>query len=281
MNLGAHMSVSGGVYKALERGAECTCNVVQIFVKNQMQWKAKPLTEEDVAAFKKARKETCIKTVVAHDSYLINLSSPDDALWEKSIHSFVGELQRCEALGVKGLVAHPGSHVGEGEEWGLTRIANALDIVHERTPGFKVRTYLETTAGQGTNLGYKFEHLRSIIDQTADSRRLAVCVDTCHIFAAGYDIRDPETYAATMKKLIKVLGIRRIKAFHLNDSKKDFGSRVDRHDHIGKGKIGINGFRALMNDERFSRIPMFLETPKSDDMDRRNLRKLRSLRVRK
>jgi deoxyribonuclease-4 len=279
MNLGAHMSVSGGIYRALERGVESTCNVVQIFVKNQMQWKAKPLTEEDVAAFKKARKETGIKTVVAHDSYLINLGSPDDALWEKSIHSFVGELERCEALGVSGLVAHPGSHMGEGEEWGLKRIANALDTVHERTPGLRVRTYLETTAGQGTNLGYRFEQLRSIIDQTADSKRLAVCVDTCHIFAAGYDIRDEKRYSATMKELIKVLGIRRIKAFHLNDSKKDLGSRVDRHDHIGKGKIGIDGFRALINDDRFSKVPMFLETPKAGDMDRVNLRKLRSLRV--
>jgi deoxyribonuclease-4 len=281
MNLGAHTSVSGGIYQAFERGVESTCNVIQIFVKNQMQWKAKPLTEDDVVAFKKAQKETGIKTVVAHDSYLINLGSPDDALWEKSIHSFVSELERCEAIGVKGLVAHPGSHVGAGEEWGLTRIANALDIVHERTPNLKVKTYLETTAGQGTNLGHKFEHLRSIIDQTADSNRLAVCVDTCHIFAAGYDIRSKETYAASMKELIKVLGIRRIQAFHLNDSKKDLGSRVDRHDHIGEGKIGIEAFRELMNDERFSKIPMFLETPKADDMDRKNLNKLRSLRTRK
>jgi deoxyribonuclease-4 len=275
------MSVSGGIYRALERGVESTCNVVQIFVKNQMQWKAKPLTEEDVAAFKKARKETGIKTVVAHDSYLINLGSPDDALWEKSIYSFVGELERCEALGVSGLVAHPGSHMGEGEEWGLKRIANALDVVHERTPCFKVKTYLETTAGQGTNLGYRFGQLRSIIDQTTDSKRLAVCVDTCHIFAAGYDIRDDKRYSATMKELIKVLGIRRIKAFHLNDSKKDLGSRVDRHDHISKGRIGIDGFRALINDKRFSKVPMFLETPKAGDMDRTNLRKLRSLRVRR
>ena len=278
MNLGAHMSVSGGIYKALERGVESTCKVIQIFVKNQMQWKAKPLTEEDVVAFKKAQKETGIKTVVAHDSYLINLGSPDDALWEKSINAFVGELERCEAIGARGLVAHPGSHVGQGEEWGLTRIAESLDEIHERTPGFKVKTYLETTAGQGTNLGYKFQHLRSIINQTADSKRLAVCVDTCHIFAAGYDIRDKETYAATMKELIRVLGIKRIQAFHLNDSKKDFGSRVDRHDHIGQGKIGIEAFRALMNDERFAKIPMFLETPKADDMDRQNLERLRSLR---
>ncbi|MDA1142872.1 MAG: deoxyribonuclease IV [Planctomycetota bacterium] len=272
------MSVSGGIYKALERGVESTCNVIQIFVKNQMQWKARPLTKEDVVTFKKTQEATGIRTVVAHDSYLINLASPDDALWEKSIHSFAGELERCEALGVKGLVAHPGSHVGEGEAWGLIRIANALDVVHERTPGFKVKTYLETTAGQGTNLGYKFEHLRSIIDQTSDSKRLAVCVDTCHIFAAGYDIRDQKTYTATMRELIKIVGPRRIEAFHLNDSKKDLGSRVDRHDHIGEGKIGIDAFRALMNDERFLQIPMFLETPKAGDMDRQNLNLLRSLR---
>ena len=279
MNLGAHMSVADGLHLALHRGVESTCRVVQIFVKNQMQWQAKPLTDEAVKDFKRARRETGITRIVAHDSYLINLASPDDALWRKSIDAFLLELERCEALGVRGLVTHPGSHMGTGEERGLRRVAQALDLIHGRATGFKARTYLETTAGQGTNLGHRFEHLRAIVDQVREPERLAVCVDTCHIFSAGYDIRDESTYRETMDELKEVIGLRLVKAFHLNDSKTDFGSRVDRHAHIGRGSIGLGGFRCLMNDRRFARVPMFLETPKEDDMDRKSLRRLRRLRA--
>ena len=277
MNLGAHMSIAGGVHLALTRGVEHTCSVVQVFVKNQMQWKAPPLTDDHIRAFKRAKRETGIRKVIAHNTYLINLASPSKRLWKKSINGMLLELERCESLGINGLVAHPGSHVGSGEEAGLRRIADALDIIHGSTAGYRTRILLETTAGQGTNLGYRFEHLRSIIDQVKEPSRLGVCIDTCHIFAAGYDIRKELAYRSTMDEFKRIVGLRRIKAFHLNDSKREFGSRVDRHEHIGRGRIGLAGFAALMNDTRFHEVPMTLETPKEDDMDRKNLKKLRSL----
>jgi len=278
MNLGAHMSIEGGLHRALHRGIENTCSVVQIFVKNQLQWRAPPLTDEQVAAFRHAKRETGIKTVIAHGSYLLNLASPDDALWRKSIDAFLLELERGEALGVIGLVTHPGSHMGRGEEAGLRRVARALDTIHRRTQGYRARTLLETTAGQGSSLGHRFQQLRAIIDRVDEPARLAVCVDTAHIFAAGYDIRDAAAYEATMQELFDVVGRRRVRAFHLNDSKTKLGSGVDRHAHIGKGKIGREGFAALVRDRRLHRVPMFLEAPKEDDMDRRNLRYLRKLR---
>lgn len=278
MNLGAHLSIEGGLHRALHRGKESTCSVVQIFVKNQLQWNAPPLTDEQVAAFRRAKRETGIKTVVAHGSYLLNLASPDDALWRKSMDAFLLELERCEALGALGLVIHPGSHLGQGEEAGLRRIARALDTIHGRTQGYRTRTLLETTAGQGSSLGRRFEQLRAILDRVQDPARLAVCVDTAHIFAAGYDLRNAAAYEATMQELLEVVGRRRVRAFHLNDSKAKLGSEVDRHAHIGKGQIGRKGFAALVRDRRFHRVPMFLETPKEGDMDRKSLRCLRRLR---
>ncbi|MBI2191739.1 MAG: deoxyribonuclease IV [Planctomycetes bacterium] len=279
MNLGAHISIAGGIHLALHRGVEQTCRVVQVFVKNQMQWAAKPLQQSEIQAFRRAKKQTGIKTVIAHDTYLINLASMSDALWKRSIEAFHLEMERCEALGIHGLVTHPGSHGGAGEDSGLGRVAQALDVLHRRTSGYRVRVLLETTAGQGTNLGWRFEHLRAILDRVQTPQRLGLCVDTCHIFAAGYDIREEAACRTTFEELDGIVGVERIEAFHLNDSKRELGSRVDRHAHIGRGKIGLAGFSFLLRDGRFSRIPMFLETPKEGNMDRRNLRTLRALRL--
>ncbi len=278
---GAHMSISGGVYTACERGRRAGCDVVQIFSKNQQQWRARPLTDSEIAHFKEAQITEGVPVVLVHDSYLINLAAPGDDLWHKSLAAFHEELERCAQLGVPYLVTHPGAHVGSGEEAGLRRVVEALDRVFEANAGAGVTVLLETTAGQGSSLGRRFEELARIIEYSRYPDRLGVCVDTCHIFAAGYDIRTPEQYAATIEELDRVIGISRVKAFHLNDSQKDLGSRVDRHTHIGEGCIGLEGFRALVNDDRFADLPMVLETPKGDDLadDMRNLATLRRLLV--
>lgn len=279
MPFGAHMSISGGLYTACERGRRAGCDVVQIFSKNQQQWRAKPLTDAEIARFKEAQQSESVPAVMVHDSYLINLAAPGDELWQKSIAAFREELDRCAALGIPYLVTHPGAHVGSGEDAGLERVAAALNLLLAEGAGANVTVLLETTAGQGSSLGRRFEELARLIELTNRSERIAVCVDTCHIFAAGYDIRTPEAYAATMAEMERVLGIDRVKAFHVNDSQKDLGSRVDRHAHIGEGFIGIEGFRALVNDPRFAGLPMVLETPKEEDLadDVRNLATLRGL----
>ncbi|HEY64816.1 MAG TPA: deoxyribonuclease IV [Caldilineae bacterium] len=277
--LGAHMSIAGGVSKAFDRGEQVGCEAMQIFTKNQNQWRAKPLEPEEVERFYRRQRETGIGPVVAHDAYLINLASPDDALWEKSLKAFIDELERAEALGLLGVVMHPGSHTGAGEEVGLDRIARALDRAHAATQGFRVLTILEITAGQGTNLGYTFEQLAAIRQAVDDPARVGVCFDTAHALAAGYEFRTPDTYAAMWEHFDEVLGLDLIKCFHLNDSKRDLGSRVDRHTHIGQGYVGLEAFRLLINDPRFDGLPMLLETPKGPDMkeDIENLRVLRSL----
>ena len=223
--------------------------------------------------------ETGIEVVLSHSAYLINLGSPDDALWQRSINAMADEIVRAEALKLVGVVLHPGGHMGAGEEAGIARIVAGLDQVHDMTPGHKTLTLLETTAGQGTHLGYRFEQLRAMMDGVKEPDRIGFCVDTCHIFAAGYDIRTPETYAATMDEFDRVVGLNRIKGFHFNDSKKDLGSRVDRHDGIGSGFLGLDPFGFILNDPRFADVPMILETPKSEDMheDVENLALLRSL----
>jgi len=280
MRLGAHESIAGGLYKAFDRAQSVDCDAVQIFVKSNRSWAVKPLTEEDIARFKAKAEETGIWPVVGHASYLLNLATPDEALWTRSRDTLIVELERCEALDVPYLVLHPGSHVGTGEEAGLGRVAQALGKVHTATPGFRARILLETTAGQGTNLGYRFQHLAWLVEHTSEGERLGVCLDTCHVFAAGYELCTPEGYAATMEAFDRVIGLEWLEAIHLNDSKGDLGSRKDRHEHIGKGRIGLEGFRHILNDPRLAGLPGLLETPKSDDLheDRENLALLRSLR---
>jgi deoxyribonuclease-4 len=271
------MSIAGGLHNAFGHGEKYECTTIQIFTKSSNQWKAKELTDEDVENYFNEQKRTGIKPVIAHDSYLINLGSPDENLIKKSREAFLVELQRCEKLEIPVLVTHPGSHLKMGEDWGMSRIADSLDWVHERTEGFKVKIALETTAGQGSNLGYKFEQIATMIERTKYSDRLVVCMDTCHVFAAGYDIAVESGYDKTMSEFNRIIGLDRLAAIHLNDSKKELGSRVDRHEHIGKGFIGIDAFKFVMKDKRLSKIPKLLETPKEDEMDKVNLALLRKL----
>ena len=279
--LGAHMSIAGGYYKAVEAASKLGMSTCQLFTKNNNQWKAKPLSSQDLDDFKVCLQQTGITQPVAHDSYLINLASPDDVLWKKSIEAFQHELERAAALGLMGVVMHPGAYVASSPAAGLQRIVEALDDIHAATAGYEVLTLLETTAGQGSTLGAKFEELAWIIEHSATPERLGVCVDTCHIFSAGYPLIDAADYAATFAEFERLIGVSRIKAFHLNDSLKPFGSRVDRHAHIGRGSLGLEPFRHLLNDARFATVPMYLETPKGEEegeqLDAINLRTLHSL----
>jgi len=279
--LGAHMSIAGGYYKAVEAAAELKMDCVQIFTKNNNQWRAKPLTEQDVSRFRQALTETGIGMPCAHSSYLINLASPKNDLWEKSLDAFVIELQRAESLRLAGVVIHPGSFVESSEEDGLGRIVNGLDRALDATQGMETQVWLECTAGQGSNLGHRFEHLGFIIDEVEDNDRLGVCIDTCHMFAAGYPLRTPRQYAATMDEFDEIVGIEWVRAFHLNDSKRELGSRVDRHENIGEGKLGREPFRHLLNDSRFANHPMYMETPKGlrdgRQLDAINLSRLRRM----
>jgi deoxyribonuclease-4 len=277
MNLGAHMSIAGGLHLACERGRDVGCDVIQLFVKNERQWKGKVLEETAVAEFKAAQKANRIRTVMAHDTYLINMASPVQAMWEKSVDAFVDELERCEALGLAFLVTHPGSPGDAGEGAGIEAMARGLNAAHRRTRGYKVRVLLETTAGQGATVGRTFEQMKGILDGVKEADRVGICMDSCHVFAAGYDISTPEGYEKTMESFDRVLGIRRIEAFHVNDSKKGLGCRVDRHENIGKGMIGLEAFRCLMRDPRFREVPKVIETPKEDNMDPVNLGILREM----
>ncbi|MEN8199963.1 MAG: deoxyribonuclease IV [Thermodesulfobacteriota bacterium] len=278
--LGAHESVAGGLHLAFTRIKEVGGTALQIFTRNQRQWNPAPVTEEERGLFAAAWEESDHIPVASHASYLINLASGKSELVEKSIAAFVDELKRCDLLDIPKVVIHPGSHGGDGGEEGLSRFTANLDRVLEGADN-QVRVLLETTAGQGTGLGSRFEELAAIIAQSKYPEKLGVCVDTCHIFAAGYDIRSPESYRSTMDSFDALVGIERIEFFHLNDSKKGLASRVDRHEHIGKGEIGLEGFRNLLNDPRFGNHPMTLETPKGKDLqeDRDNLEILRSLLV--
>ena len=279
MRLGAHMSIAGGVDEAVRRGASIGCQAIQIFVKSPNRWAPRPLPAAEIARFRQAEQETGVAPVLAHDSYLVNVGSPDEALWNKSLADLLEELEHCEALGLPFLVMHPGAHMGAGEAQGLARIARALDILHERTRGYRVRILLENTAGQGSVLGARFEHLQSLLQQVKEAHRLGICFDTCHAFAEGYELRTREGYEATMHELDRAVGLERVQAFHLNDSAGEKGSHLDRHAHIGEGHLGLNGFRWLLNDPRWGSRPMVLETDKSPDLheDVENLRRLRSL----
>ena len=277
--IGAHMSIAGGIPLALTRGQELGCRTIQIFTKNANQWKARDITPEEVAEFTRQKEKTKIWPVVAHDSYLINLGAPDEEKLQKSRESFLIEMQRTELLELPYLITHPGAHLESGEQEGLKKIAESIDWLHRRTKGFKMKILLETTSGQGTNLGYRFEHFSAIMDMVEDASRLGFCFDTCHVFTAGYDLRTRDAYEKTMEEFDRVIGLARLNVFHLNDAKNDVGSRIDRHQHIGKGKLGLDTFRFLLNDPRFVNLPKILETPKGKDMteDKMNLAVLESL----
>jgi deoxyribonuclease-4 len=278
VKLGAHMSIAGGHDRAVRAAHAVGFDTVQLFTKNNNQWKARPITEADVRAFRDALDETGVVDPVAHTSYLINLGSPDDALWGKSIDALTDEVERAEALGIRDLVHHPGAHVGSGEEAGLSRIVAGLDEVHRRTSGARVMIDLEVTAGQGTCLGHRLEHLATVLSRVAESGRLGACMDTCHLFAAGYSLDPISDYNATIEEVDRTVGSQRVRVWHLNDSLKGRGSRVDRHAAIGRGLLGSAAFAHVMNDPRFVGRPMVLETPKGDeggvDLDLINLRGL-------
>ncbi len=277
--LGAHTSIAGGVSKAVDLAEKLNFTAMQIFSKNNNRWSAKPLDDTEIELFKMKLTESNIDFVVVHDSYLINLCSLSEELLEKSREAFVDELLRCELLGIPYLNFHPGAHGGMGEEKGLKLIAESLNIVHQKTRDFKVSSMLEVTAGQGTSLGYSFQQIREIIDLVEEKERMSVCIDTAHIFAAGYDIRDPGKYQEVIKEFDDIIGLNLLKCFHMNDSKKELGSRVDRHAHIGEGFIGKKGFANIMNDKRLAKVPKILETPKGKEQleDLQNLKVLRSL----
>lgn len=277
------MSIEGGVFNAPLRGKEAGCDVIQIFTKNNNQWKSRKLTDKEIAAFKNNLNKTGIKAVASHDAYLINLASPNKDVYKKSLTAFYDEMQRAEALGLPYLVFHPGAHLGEGEDIGIKQIADSINLLLSKSKSNNLMLLLEATAGQGTHIGWRFEQLAKIINLIEQKEKMGVCIDTCHIFSAGYDITTEEGYAETFDEFDRIIGIKRLKLFHLNDSKKGLASRVDRHEHIGKGMLGLNAFKMLLNDKRFKDIPMILETPKEKDMkeDKRNLRILRSLINRK
>lgn len=278
---GSHLSIAGGYYKAADAATALGMETVQIFTKNNNQWKAKPLTDEDVRLFQEALQRGGLQKPCAHDSYLINLASTNEELWQKSVEALVVELERAEALGLAGVVMHPGSPVDGTPEEGISNIIRGIDVVHHATSGVQTELWLEVTAGQGKHLGHRFEHLADIIAGVKAPERLGVCVDTCHIFAAGYPLITLDEYQSTMDNFGEVIGFDKLRAFHLNDSKKPLASRVDRHEHIGEGCLGLEPFRHIVNDPRFADLPMYLETEKGErdgeDLDAMNLRTLRGL----
>lgn len=276
--LGAHMSISGGVKNALISGESIGCTAVQLFTANNRQWSLKTINKNDVQEFLEHKKTSPIQIVVSHASYLINLGSPNKDVAEKSIRALEAELQRCDQIGVPYTVIHPGASLGTDESKCLDRIAKNLSTALENSPG-QCMVLLENTAGQGSNLGYNFEQLATIMKNTSPKKRIGVCFDTCHAFAAGYDFRDKKSYNTLWKDFDSIVGLEHLKVIHLNDSKKECGSRVDRHEHIGEGKIGKEGFKHIMNDNRFIDIPKILETPKEKDLkdDVKNLATLKKL----
>ncbi len=268
------------MHHALLKAEEYGFDTVQVFSRNQQQWRAKPLDEAGIKAWRENVKRLHFARTVCHGSYLINIASPDEELWRKSADALIEEHERCVALGIPYFVMHPGAHCGSGDKAALKRIAKSLDFVHIQVPR-KVMTCLEITAGQGSCIGHRLEHLAEIIQNVDDPDRMGICLDTAHLFAAGYDLRG-RRYDAFRRELSRILGLRRVKVWHLNDSKKDLGSRVDRHDHIGEGKIGLEGFRPLVNDDAWATVPKILETPKEKAPDGRdwdvvNLERLRRL----
>jgi len=279
--LGAHTSIAGGLHNAVYSGKAIGCDVIQIFSKNQMQWRGKSLSTEEVEKFLAAVIDTGIIPMVVHDSYLINLAGPDLRIYQKSFTAVVDELQRCEMLRIPYLVMHPGSHLGEGEQQGLDRLAKALQQCYDKAEIMNTSILLETTAGQGSNLGYTFEQLKYLIDQSGLKEKIGVCLDTCHIFAAGYDLRDKKNWESSKQKFVRIIGLERLKIIHANDSKRELGSRVDRHARVGEGEIGLRAFSILLNDTDLQEIPFILEIPGGDKAYRKDISLLRKILRRK
>jgi deoxyribonuclease-4 len=277
MLLGAHVSTSGGVHKAPERGREVDCDCIQIFSKNQMQWEAKPISDQEAESFRANLREFRIAEAVIHDSYLINLASPKEDSLRKSRDAFLDEMLRAQKLGVKHLIFHPGAHTGSGESKGLKTIAESLNWARAEIGTMDVVPLLETTSGQGSVLGYSFEQIAKVIDMLDEPKGAGVCFDTCHAYAAGYELKSVRGYEETFDLFDDVIGLDRLKAMHLNDSKGKRGSRMDRHEQIGEGHIGIEGFGNLMNDVRFEKVPMVLETPAGEGKYAAELKMLRSM----
>jgi deoxyribonuclease-4 len=278
--IGAHVSIAGGIENSVSNALKIGCETFQIFTKNQNQWREKKFTIAEVNRFKKtlAASPYSALHLTAHGSYLINLCASDKSLLLKSRNAFIAEIQRCHDLGIAFLVFHPGSHTGKGEKWGIDKIVESVDWILNQSPETKVRILLETTAGQGTNLGYRFEQLAQLLKWINHPDRTGICVDTCHIFAAGYDLSTKFAYYKTMDELEKVIGIKNVYLFHLNDSKRELGARIDRHEKIGKGKIGEETFRLLMNDKRFKDLPAILEIPGGEDAFESDIMKLKQYR---
>lgn len=278
--LGAHFSIRGGLHKAVMEASDYGCTALQMFTKNATTWKERVLSNKEVEEFHEARDLSGIEVVCSHTSYLINLASPEPDKHDRAVKALENELIRSSLLHTPYVIIHPGSHMGAGEDKGLERIARGIDAIFDRSPDITSRLLLETTAGQGTSLGHTFEQLARISDAVESDERIGFCFDTCHVFAAGYDIREKKAYEGTMRAFDGIIGLERLFAIHMNDAKKDLASRVDRHEHIGQGVIGIDAFRFIMNDPRLTAVPKILETPKkkgSVDYDRRNLDRLRSL----
>jgi len=275
--IGAHMPVAGGLHNGVTSGKAIGCETIQVFTSSPRQWKSKPPLAETLEAYKSACRDCEIAPTIAHDSYLINLASGPGDVLTKSLGAFRDELERAEAFGIEFLVSHPGAHLGEGVDVGIKRLIENLDIIHQELPGYKVRTAIETTAGQGTYLGDKFEQIAQILGGVKEPERLAVCIDTCHMLASGYDIRDKEAFETTMSLFDEIVGLRNIAVIHANDSQKGLGSKVDRHAHIGEGEIGIEGFRLLVNYPAFAGVPIIVETPDADTMHEVNVKRLRDL----
>ena len=280
--LGAHVSIAGGVARAPARGQALGCGAIQIFVKNQRQWAAPPLTAAEARAFRRERHRARLRHAFAHGSYLVNLACPDPAGWRQAVDTFTDELRRAAMLGLDALVVHPGSHLGAGVEAGLDAIARGIDRGLRATRRARVKVALENTAGAGNVLGRTFDELRAILERLGHPPRVGVCIDTCHLFVAGYDIRTAAGYAMAMAECLELVGAERVLAFHLNDARAPLGSGLDRHENIGRGALGLAPFRLLLNDRRFAGVPKVLETPKEPEptADLRNLATLRRLRRR-
>lgn len=278
MKFGAHVSIAGGVFNAPQNGKEATCDVVQIFTKNQMQWRVPELSDADVEKFIDQEKKTGVRVVSVHASYLINLGGFEPKKLQQSRMNFLVEMRRAERLSIPYLVVHPGSHVGRGMQVGLERIAESLDWALEKSlPNMNLKILLEITAGQGDNLGFTFEQLAEIQSRVQRPEKVGICLDTCHLFAAGYELRTKQGYSETMRQLDEIIGSDQVGVLHCNDSKRELGSRVDRHAHIGEGELGLEAFACLVNDERFREVPKIIETPGGPEKDAENLEKLRGL----